>query len=97
MVGKMSHFGNRYLTENKGNKKRGTQKGRIAGGKENKKLTEINDKTIRILKKLRNKTTIIRKIRLRRPRTNKKCDKGRQAEVGELGTRKSVMESKAEE
>jgi hypothetical protein len=37
--------------------------------------------------RLRNKNTSISKIRLKSSRTNKKCNEGRQAEAGEIGTR----------
>jgi len=47
----------------------------------------MTEKTIRIMTKLRNKNTSIRNIRLKSSRTNKKCDNGRQAEAGEIGTR----------
>lgn len=66
------------------------------GGKENKKLTRMTEKTVRIMKKLRNKNTSIMNTRFKRSRTNKKCDEGKQAEAGEIGTREYEMESKEE-
>lgn len=49
------------------------------------------------MKRLGNKNTSVRKIRLKRSRTNKKCDEGRQAETREIGTREYEMESKEDE
>jgi len=46
----------------------------------------MTEKTIRIMARLRDKNTSIRNIRLKSSRTNKKCDEGRQAEAGEIGT-----------
>jgi hypothetical protein len=57
----------------------------------------MTEKTIKIMKRLGNKNTSVRKIRLKRSRTNKKCDEGRQAETREIGTREYEMESKEDE
>jgi hypothetical protein len=56
----------------------------------------MTEKAIRITKRLRNKNISIRKIRLKRSKTNKMCDEGRQAEAGEIDTREYEMESKEE-
>jgi hypothetical protein len=63
---------------------------RIVGGKENKKLRRMTENTIRIMQRLRNKNTSIRKINLKMSRTNKKCDE----EAREIGTGEYETESK---
>jgi hypothetical protein len=57
----------------------------------------MTEKTVRIMKRITNTNTSIRKIRLKRSRTNKKCDEGRQAEAGQIGTREYEIKSKEEE
>lgn len=57
----------------------------------------MTEKTVRIMKRITNTNTSIRNIRLKRSRTNKKCDEGRQAEAGQIGTREYEIKSKEEE
>ena len=57
----------------------------------------MTEKTVRIMRRLRNKNTYIRKITFKRSTTNKKCDEGRQEEAGEISTKEYEMESIEEE
>jgi len=57
----------------------------------------MTEKTVRIMRRLRNKNTNIRKITFKRSTTNKKCDEGRQEEAGEISTKEYEMESIEEE